>query len=74
MLGDESFDGVAGQRVVAVGGEQDVVGLAGEFALPGAQDRDGGAGQRGDAVLAPFAVAAHVCAGPEVQVLDAQPA
>jgi hypothetical protein len=72
VLGDESLDGVAGQRFVAAGGEQDVVGLAGEFGQPSAQDRDGGAGERGDPVLASLAVAAHVGAGPEVQVVDAQ--
>ena len=74
VFGHESLKGVAGERLMAAGGEQDVVGLIGEFVQPRVQHCDGGAGQRGDAVLAPFAVAAHVCAGPEVQVLDAQPA
>jgi hypothetical protein len=40
----------------------------GAFGGPGAQDGDGAGGQRRDAVLAAFAVAADVGASPQVQV------
>ena len=71
MLGDESLDGVAASAVPRrVGNSGRRVGRRVRPARRA--DRDGGAGERGDPVLASLAVAAHVRAGAEVQVVDAQ--
>jgi hypothetical protein len=50
VLGDEAFDGVAGQAVSGPGGEQRIAGVAAALGEPGPQDGHGSPGQRGGAV------------------------
>ena len=57
----------------AAGREQRRAGGAVVFAEPVAQDGDGGAGERGDPVLAAFAVAGDVRARAEVHVGAGEP-
>jgi hypothetical protein len=54
VLGEATFDGIAGQPSAGAGGEQRVGWLALALAQPHAQNRDGGAGERGDALLPPL--------------------
>ena len=69
MLGDEPFDGVAGEPAAGLGGEQRAAGGGAELGEPGSEHPDGLAGERGCPVFAAFAVAADVRAGAEVDVL-----
>ncbi len=66
------LDRVAAEGAAGAGGQQRVVGVAGAFGDPGAQDRDGLFGQRGDALLAALAKAADVGADAELEVVAAK--
>ena len=68
VVGDAVLDRVAAERPAPTGREQRVGGLPALLVEPGAQDRDGGRGERGDPVFAALAVAGDVRAGAEVHV------
>jgi len=72
MFGHEPLHGVAAQGPAGSVGEQRLVGVAVSFFEPNAKHGNGLTGQWGDAVFAAFAVAAHVWAGVEVDVLHFQ--
>jgi hypothetical protein len=65
------FQRVAAERGAAAGGEQRAGGPPAAFGEPRAQDRHGGGGERGDALLSAFAQA-DVRAGSQVDVADGQ--
>ena len=69
VLGDEPFDGVAGEPAAGPGGEQRAVGGGAELGEPGPEHPDGLGGERGCPVFAALAVAADVRAGAQVDVL-----
>ena len=69
VLGDEPFDGVAGERPSGPGGKQWPVLGGAELGEPGPEHLHGLAGQRGGPVFAALAVAADVRSGAEVRVL-----
>ena len=68
VLGDEPLDRVGAEMPAVAGGEQRGGRVTGMFAQPGADHGSHLPGQRGDAFLAPFAAAAHVRAGSELNV------
>ena len=69
VLGDEPFDGVAGQPSSGPGGEKRHVRLGAALGEPGFHYLDSLAGERGCPVFASLAVAADVGPGAEVNVL-----
>jgi hypothetical protein len=71
--GQAPFDRVARQRGAAAGAEQRLLAVSGPLVQPGFEDLEGVAGERGDALLASFAVAGDVCAGAQVKVCAAKP-
>jgi hypothetical protein len=70
VLDQQPSDGVAAEAAAAAGREQRIIGVASALLPPDAQDLGGLRGQRGDALLAAFAVAMQVRA--RVSVMSAQ--
>jgi hypothetical protein len=72
VLGNEPLDRVGAETPAVAGGEQGGGRVTGMFAQLGAHYGGHLRGQRGDTFLAPFAVAAHVRAGAELDVTAAE--
>ena len=60
---EAAFESVAAESAAVLGWEERIVGSAGAFVEPDAQDGDGDGGQWCDALLAAFAAAADVRPG-----------
>jgi hypothetical protein len=73
VLGKTPLEGVARERSAGAGGEQRVGGLTLALAHPDAQDGDGLAGERGDALFPAFAQCPQVRASTELHVSAGQP-
>jgi hypothetical protein len=71
--GDAAFDGVVAEAPSGAGGEQRLAGVVAAFAEPGAQDGDGGRGERHAPLFAAFAGAAHVGGCGELEVVAGEP-
>jgi hypothetical protein len=73
VLGKTPLERVAGERSAGAGGEQRVGGLSLALAHPDAQDGDGLASERGDALFPALAQCPQVRAGTELHVSAGQP-
>jgi hypothetical protein len=69
VLGDQPFDGIAGEPAAGLGREERHAGDGAELGEPGFQHLDDLAGQRCCPVFAALAVAADVRPGAQVRVL-----
>jgi len=68
VLGQPSFQRVSAQGGSVAAGEQRIVGRSAAFGHPGADDRGGCRGERGDALLTALAQAADVRSGVQADV------
>src|SRR3954451_7723788 len=73
VVGEAMLDRVAAERGAATGREQRGVWAGVLLVEPVLQGGGGAAGERGDPVLAAFAMAGDVRAGAEVQVVAGEP-